>query len=170
MHLQDNKTRRLAFDALFLTSAMLLSYIEALIPLTPAIPGMKLGLANIAVTLAVFLYTYRDGFSVMLVRVVLCNILFGSVTSFFFALGGGILSCLSASVLKRFYGEKITLYGISVACAAMHNVGQTIAACIIFTSFAPFAMLWWLLLLSLPLGFITGFITQILFDRISKRI
>lgn len=154
--------------AMLLSAALILSYIEALLP---PLGIFKLGLANIAVTLAVYLRSRRCGFSVMLCRVAITSLLFGSVTSFIFSLCGGILAFLiSAALVPLHKRGAISLIGVSILSAAAHNLGQVTAACAVFYSPAPLAMLWWLLLAAIPTGAFTGILSELIKSRIGEKI
>lgn len=158
--------QRLCTDALLLGAALILSWLEILLPM-PAIPGFKPGLCNIAVLLAVHRFSLADGAIISLSRIAVMSILFGSVTSFAFSLGGGILSLAVMGLTKPMHG-RFSLAGISVLSAAAHNIGQTIAACLVFTSPAPLGMLWWLLLLALPTGLLTGIAAELTARRLNR--
>lgn len=159
--------RRLATDALLLAAALILAWLEAILPLGLPIFGFKLGLANIAVVLAVHLTSRRDALVVMLARVAVMSTLFGSVTSFAFSLAGGLFAFAVAAATKKIYG-KISFVGVSILASAAHNVGQTLAACAVFVSPAPLGLLWWLLLLAIPTGALTGILAEIIYQRIKN--
>ena len=74
-------TRRIVHMGMLTALAMILSFIESQIPAFVAIPGMKIGLANIAVVFALYTLGFRDALAVSLIRVVLSALLFGSVVS-----------------------------------------------------------------------------------------
>ena len=164
MALSDKGARRLVLLALLLCTALILSYVEALIPTG----FLRLGLANIAVMLTSFLLSRREGLLVMLCRVVISSILFGSAASLAFSLCGGFLAWCVMAALKPIYG-KISLIGVSVLAAAAHNVGQVLAAVLVLGSPAPLGMLWWLLLLSVPAGLLTGIPAEIVSGRIGTK-
>ena len=107
--------------------ALILSYVEFLLPpLFPAIPGIKMGLANIIV---LFLLYRRGGVSaaiVSLLRVVLVSILFGNLMMLWYSLGGAILSLCVMLLLKR--RDLFSAVGVSIAGAVAHNVGQVLVA------------------------------------------
>ena len=168
MELPVNRSRTLAVYALLLAAALILSYIEALLP---PLGIFRLGLANIAVTLGVYIKSKRCGLVVMFCRVFITSLLFGSVTTFAFSLLGGLLAWLIAiSLVPLYKKEKITLAGISVLCAASHNIGQVIAACILLSTTAPISMLCWLLLAAIPAGLLTGIASQIIINRIGEKL
>lgn len=110
--------------------AMMLSYIEALIPpVYSAVPGIKLGLANIAVIFALYSVDPKSAAFISLVRVALSALLFGSVMSFIYSFSGAVLSLAVMILLKK--SALFSAVGVSVAGAVMHNVGQVLCAVII---------------------------------------
>lgn len=111
-------------------AAMMLSYIEALIPpVYSAVPGIKLGLANIAVIFALYSVDPKSAAFISLVRVALSALLFGSVMSFIYSFSGAVLSLAVMILLKK--SALFSAVGVSVAGAVMHNIGQVLCAVII---------------------------------------
>ena len=111
--------------------AMILSYIEALIPMPVPVPGIKLGLANLIVIIAI----YKLGFKYALyncVRILTAGLLFTGVFGIIYSMAGGILSILVMYILykSRIFGT----VGISMAGGVLHNFGQLIMACIIMSN------------------------------------
>lgn len=122
-----NKSKSIAFISIFTALAMILAYVEAIIPpLLPSVPGVKMGLPNIII---IFLL-YRRGpvFAavVSLLRIILVSMLFGNVMSLIYSLAGGILSLLVMILLKKL--RFLSTVGVSVAGGVTHNVGQILAA------------------------------------------
>ena len=85
------KTKRLVLLAMLTAVAMILSYVESLLP-SVGIPGVKMGLANIAVIFALFRFGWKEAAALSLVRVVLVSLLFGSVGAMLYSLAGAVLS------------------------------------------------------------------------------
>ena len=164
-----NRARRLSFAALTLATAMLLSYVESLVPLSFALPGMKLGLANVAIMFAFFRLDRVTALLVSLMRVVLASLLFGQASSFFFALLGALLS-YSALLFLSLLGDKISRIGISVGCAAAHGVGQVTAAILLYGSLGVISYLPLLLFAALPFGALSGFLLILLERTIEKEV
>ena len=156
-----SRAKTLAWCASLLSAALILSYVEAIVPLG----GYRIGLANIAVLIACHLLSRRMGLLVMAARVLISSILFGSATTFIFSICGGLLAWCVMAALLPFYG-KISLIGISVLSAAAHNLGQVLAACGVLSSAAPLSMLWWLLLFAIPAGILTGILAEIICHRV----
>ena len=122
-----NKSKTIAFVGACTALAMILAYVEVMIPpLFPAIPGIKMGLPNMVI---VFLL-YRRGplvaAAVSLTRIVLVSLLFGNVMSLMYSLAGGVLSLLVMMLLRRL--KILSTVGVSVAGGVSHNVGQILAA------------------------------------------
>jgi heptaprenyl diphosphate synthase len=145
---------------------MILSYVEAIIPINLVIPfpGFKLGLANIAVAVAFFTLGYSYAVAVSLCRIGLTALLFGSITSFYFSVFGGVLTLLTLLSYKFFFYRTNGIIGLSVASAAMHNLGQCIACATLFGSYVLPFYLPYLLIFSL----ITGSVTALLVHQLLK--
>jgi len=161
----------LAENAAFLVLALALSFVESLIPfnLLIPVPGAKLGLANLAVLLAVHRSGFLSGASVSLTRVVLASFLFGSVSSLAFSLSGACLSLVLLLVLRPLYGRGCSWIGISVACAAAHNFGQILTAAVWMHESAVLLYLPVLLLTAVLFGTITGMLANLVSAHLPAR-
>ena len=81
--------------------ALILSYVEAQVPAFFAFPGMKLGLTNIAVLLALYRMGGVSAMTINLLRIVMVSLLFGSFSSFVYSMAGGMLSTVVMILLKH---------------------------------------------------------------------
>lgn len=153
----SSQVKRLTLDAMLLGVAMMLSYLEAVLPLSLIIPipGARLGLANVAVTLCFFSVSPVDAAVVSLSRICLTSLLFGNIQSFLFSLFGAVLAYIGMWIARSFI-KHFSFYGISVLSAALHNLGQCIAAVIVLGTPAVFTYLPVLLICALIFGLITG--------------
>lgn len=106
--------------------ALILSYLESLVPMSFAVPGIKMGLPNIVIVYALYKLGFKAAGSVSLVRVLLVSILFGNVMVMIYSLAGAVLSLAVMGVLKK--SAKFSTVGVSVAGALGHNIGQIICA------------------------------------------
>lgn len=147
-----DKTGRLAVLGLITTIALILSYIESLIPVLPGIPGVKLGLANLAILFTLYRYNLRDACFVSVMRILISGFMFGNLMSIAFSLAGGFLSLFVMYLLKRF--QVFQLIGVSAAGGCAHNIGQLLVACFAVGA-AP-------LLYYLPVLLVSGVITGLL--------
>lgn len=121
--------RKTAYLGLYCGAAILLSYVEALIPVFTAIPGVKIGLPNLAVVTALYFYSWREAALVSAVRIAVVGLLFGNLFSVCFSLAGGFLSLLLMAVVKRLGVLDCT--GVSMIGALAHNAGQIAAAVVL---------------------------------------
>lgn len=145
------RSQKVAFLGIFTALAMILSYIETLIPSFVAIPGIKLGLANIAVIVILYKIGWKEAFAVSIIRVILSSLLFTTVLSMLYSLAGAILSLFAMILLKKI---KLSTITISVIGGVCHNIGQ-IAVAIFMTETAE-------LVYYVPVLLITGTISGIL--------
>ena len=99
--MKENRTKTVARYGLLVALAMIMSYLEAQLPVFFAIPGMKLGLTNVVVLVALYGMGYGSAAVINLVRIVLVSMLFGNGMSLAYSLAGGILSGAVMMLLKR---------------------------------------------------------------------
>ena len=123
------KTKKLTMYALLVALAMILSYLESLVPLSFAVPGIKMGLPNIVIVFALYKLGFKAAGCISLIRVVLVSILFGNVMSMIYSLAGAVLSLAVMWLLRRI--GKFSSVGVSVAGALGHNVGQVVTAIVL---------------------------------------
>lgn len=109
--------------------ALILSYVEAILPLNIGVPGIKIGLANLAVIFILYKYGFGYGLLLSLLRVVLAGILFGNITSFIYSLSGAMISIAVMAILKK--TDVFSPAGVSVAGGICHNLAQVCAAAVI---------------------------------------
>lgn len=121
----DLKTKKLTTMAFLTAVAMILSYVEALLPAI-AIPGVKMGLANIAVVFTLYRLGWREAVIVSLVRVVLMSLLFTGVAAMLYSLAGAAVSLLLMGLLRK--TGAFSALGVSVAGGVGHNAGQVLLA------------------------------------------
>ena len=122
-------TKKITLSALMVALAMILSYLEAMIPFSFGIPGIKLGLANLVVLTALYLFGPAQALLISVVRIFLISITFGSMAALVYSLAGGILSFVVMLILSRIKG--FSVIGVSVAGGVSHNIGQLIAAALV---------------------------------------
>lgn len=136
--------------------ALALSYAERWIPLQLVIPlpGVKLGLANIVLLLALQLFHTRYAYWILVPRCVLGAVFGGGITGLAFSLCGGLLAVSVMAMTKRV--RMFSIYGVSVFGAAAHSTGQILAAMVLMRSVYVGAYLPYLLIASVGTGLLTG--------------
>ncbi len=122
-----NKTKRLTLLGLSVAVAMILSYIEFLLPpIYSAVPGIKLGLANIAIIFVLYRSGIKEALIVSFIRICLSALLFGSILTLAYSAAGSVLSMGVMFALKRL--SIFSTVGVSVGGGVFHNVGQILMA------------------------------------------
>ncbi|MCL2495906.1 MAG: Gx transporter family protein [Clostridiales bacterium] len=155
-------TRKIALLGVFLGYTMVISLLERMIPLSLSIPGLRLGLANVAVLLAMYLFPWSWAMLLVFMKCLTAAIFGGSPVALFYSLGGSLLSFAVMLLLLRLLREHISPLGVSIAGAAFHNIGQILVACLLLQSWAVLFYLPFLLLF----GLVTGAVIGILVGRL----
>ena len=157
-------TKRLVTLSLLLAMAIILGYLESLIP-SFGIPGVKIGLANIVILLCVINFKYYESFAILILRILVVSLILGTFlqVSFFMSLAGGLFSFIVMFVLSKL-SKNLSYVFISISGAISHSIGQIIVALIVTSTVEVFYYLPFILLLSIPTGILTGIIAK----RISK--
>ena len=124
--------RKTAYLGLFSAVAIILGYVESLIPVFAGIPGIKLGLANLAVLFILDRYSAKEAALVSVVRILVIGFMFGNLFSILYSMAGAALSLTVMNLLKKHSG--FSLIGISVAGGVTHNIGQLIVAMIVVSN------------------------------------
>lgn len=119
------KTKKIALLAMCVALAMILSYVESMIP-SPGIPGVKLGLANLVVIFALYKLGWGEAAGISLLRVFLVSLLFGHVASLMYSAAGAVLSLAGMILLKK--TDKLSCVAVSVIGGVLHNIGQILMA------------------------------------------
>ncbi len=120
------RTHHVAFCGVMAAFAIVLGYLEHLVPLPIGIYGIKLGLANLAILSLLYLTDTKSAFVVHLLRIVVCGVLFGNIFSFIYSLAGGLFSFFVMALLKRL--DRFSPIGVSICGGVAHNLAQLTAA------------------------------------------
>ncbi|MDO4743429.1 MAG: Gx transporter family protein [bacterium] len=157
-------SKKITFIGCVLAFAVILGYIEFLLPISIGIPGVKLGLANTAFVFLLYKIGFKEAFAVNTARIILTCLLFGNILSAFYSICGGILSMLTMLLFKKlkFFG----CTGISVIGGIFHNIGQLLAAKLILQTNAVFFYTPVLIISGVVTGFLIGIISVILIKKL----
>ena len=157
-------TRKMTTMAITVSLALILSFIESRIPAFVAIPGIKVGLAKIAVIFSLYKLGIKEAAIISVVRILLVSILFGSPVSLVYSLSGAVLSFASMLALKQL--TPLREVAISVSGGVMHNVGQIIAASVMLDTNVVVYYLPFLILSGTIAGIVVGFAAALLIKRV----
>ena len=155
---------RVAYFGVFTALALIFSYVESLIPIQLGIPGVKLGLANLIIVIALYKMRLSEVFLLSIVRILLSGFLFGNYFSILYSLAGGLLSLAVMALLKK-TGD-FSVMGISMAGGVFHNVGQLMVAMLVVETFS----VGYYLPVLLVAGLVTGFLIGVAAGEMLKRL
>ena len=158
------RNTKIATSALMIALAMILSFVESQIPSFFPIPGIKLGLANIAVIFALYRLSIKDAIVVSLIRVVVVSTLFGTSLTLAYSLSGAVLSLLIMVLLKK--SDRFSIVGVSVAGGISHNIGQIIMAIILMHNSVISYYLPFLIISGIVTGVVIGLVSAKIVERV----
>ncbi|MBQ9516852.1 MAG: Gx transporter family protein [Eubacterium sp.] len=161
-----SKSKKVATFALCVALAFTLSFLESLVPINIGIPGVKLGLANSVVLVALYLLGKKEAFAISMIRILLAGLLFSGAFSLVYSFAGGLLSYFV--MLAAMNCKKLSAVGVSVLGAAVHNVGQIIVAALVMQTARIVYYLPVLLLSGALTGVLVGIISGIAIARLNK--
>jgi heptaprenyl diphosphate synthase len=149
-----------AYLGMLLAFALILSYIEAVLPLSFGIPGIKLGLANLAVVLALYLLGTGSALLLTIMKALLAGFMFGNMTMLLYSLAGALWSFMIMAWMKK--SDRFHLPVVSAAGGVMHNIGQILVA---YLTVKTYGILYYIPILILA-GLVTGILIGITADLV----
>lgn len=159
-------TRKLAQIGLFTSVALIFSYIEKLISFDFVAPGVKIGLANIVIIIALYYFSNKFAFCVNIIRIIIVGLLFGNIFSFIISILGAIFSFIFMVYSKK--SKLFSIIGVSIIGGVTHNLGQITGATIVLNSFAVISYLPFLILMGIIMGAINGIISNLILKKLPK--
>ena len=160
--------KHIAYLGLLLTLALILSYVESLIPIFVSVPGVKLGLANLVVLICLYAYPTKYAFLLSGMRVILAGLLFGSMFSILYSLAGAFLSLVVMLLAKKLF--KLGILGVSILGGVFHNVVQLLVAIAVLSNYLIGYLFPYLLLSGILTGAIIGFIANMIVPYLKKHL
>ena len=160
----DQRTNTVAITALMVALALIFSYVEAIIPYNPGIPGIKLGIANIVTLIALYKLSAKHAFAVSVIRVIIAGLLFNGLFAAVYSLAGAMLSLAGMTLLKA--TGKFSIAGVSMAGGVLHNMGQLAVAALLLSDTKIFFYFPVLLFSGMITGIIIGLGASVICQRI----
>ena len=126
-----NKTKKVAFLGVLTSVALVLSYIEAILPpIWAAVPGIKMGFPNIVIIFLLYRFGVKEAAIVSVIRLFIVALLFGNVMTLAYSFAGAALSLLLMALCKKI--NKVSVIGTSIVGGVSHNLGQILVAIVLF--------------------------------------
>lgn len=146
--------------------AFAFSYLESLIPFNFGIPGIKLGIANLVVIVALYTMNAKDALFISIIRILLSGLAFSGPFAMIYSLIGGLLSFLVMFVAKK--SNKFSPIGVSALGGIVHNFGQILVAAVVMRTYRIIYYFPILMIVGLVTGILNGIIADIIIKRIAK--
>ena len=163
---KNDRTARIVLYGMMIALAFVFSYLEHLIPLNIGIPGIKLGLGNLVVLIALYTLGTGGAFVIAIVRIVLTGLTFGGLFSMLYSLAGGLLSFVVMALLSR--SDRLHIAGVSICGGVMHNIGQLAVAMLVLETVNVWFYLPVLLISGAVTGVVIGIVGGLLVERLDK--
>lgn len=157
-----SNTHRMVLIALLTALAIVLMAVERMIPIVVAVPGVKLGLANVVTLTALYVFNWKDTLAIILLRVLLGSLILGSFSAFLFSLGGALLAFVVMGLLVGVFPNTFSTVGVSVCGAVAHNIGQLLVAAAVIQNLRIISYLPVLLAAAVGTGLATGYTVTLL--------
>lgn len=159
-------TKNIGITSLFLALALVLSYIETLLPVFIPIPGLKIGLPNLVIIIILYLYDLKTASLINVMRIFIAGFMFGSAFSIVYSLAGAFLSMIIMALMKK--TRKFSIVTVSSAGGIFHNLGQIIMAAIVMENYYIFTYFPVLFVGGIITGIVIGIIARELLPRLRK--
>ena len=162
-----NETRRIALLGVLTSVALVLSYLEVMLPpISTAVPGIKMGLPNLIIIFLLYKFGLKEAVTVSLIRVFIVALLFGNVMTLAYSVAGAVLSLGLMTLFKKF--DFFSQVGVSIIGGISHNLGQILVAIFLFDTIQ---IGYYMIVLSITgtiAGVVIGIISSILVKKLEK--
>ena len=157
--MRNGTAKQVAVSGLLTSLMLVLGLVERQFPLTAAVPGIKLGLANSVLLYAIYMLGIKQTLILMLLKALMSWVIYTNLNAMLYSLAGGILSVLAMLVLYRIKG--VSVIGVSAIGAVFFNIGQILMAVIMLNTPG-------LLFTYLPILMVSGVVTGVLTGLVAK--
>ena len=161
-----NRKSSAAYLGLLAAFALILSYVETLIPFQVGIPGIKIGLANLAVLLGLYLFGWKEAVLLAVLKAFAGGLLFGNLFMIVYSLAGSIVSVFAMILMKKSKWFHVPI--VSAAGGIMHNVGQLLVAIFVVETYSVVYYLPVLMIAGTITGLVIGVVASIVLPYIQK--
>ena len=126
-----NKTKKVALLGILTSVALILSYLEAILPpIWSAVPGIKMGFPNIVIVFILYRFGVKEAAIVSFIRIFIVALLFGNVMTLAYSCAGAFFSIVLMAILKKI--NAFSVVGTSIVGGVAHNLGQILVAIFLF--------------------------------------
>lgn len=159
-----SQAKKTAFTAVMAALAMIFSYVEVLIPFSPSIPGIKLGIANLVVIVTLYYLGTKYALLINLIRIIISGLLFSGLFGALYSLAGALMSLCIMVLLKR--TGIFSISGVSMAGGVAHNLGQLLVAAFLVSNMSVFVYFPVLIISGVVSGVIIGILAYLILQKL----
>ena len=159
-------SKKVAFYGVFAALAILMGYVESLFPPSVSVQGVKLGLANVIVLIALYFMGAKAALGINVIRVVISALLFSGFSGFLYSIAGAGVSFIIVVLAKKIKSSGII--GVSVLGGVAHNIAQIGVAAAVLNTPGLFYYLPVLIISGVVMGVITGIAARYCLNHIEK--
>lgn len=163
--MRNKRAQQVALSGLLTSLMLVFGLIERQFPLTAAIPGVKLGLANSVLLYSLYMLGIRQSFVLMLLKALMSWLIYTNMNAMFYSLGGGLLSLVVMILVSRMKG--VSVIGVSALGAVFFNIGQILMAAWVLGT--PQLIVTYLPVLMVS-GVLTGILTGVMAKLVMKHL
>lgn len=160
----QSRTKLIAMCGLMASLGLIFSYVEVLFPISIGIPGVKLGIANLVVIIALYKLGAKYAFSINVIRILVAGLLFNGAFGALYSLAGAVLSFAVMCCLKK--TNLFSMVGVSMAGGVAHNLGQLLVAATIIENLKIFIYFPVLLASGMITGIVIGIVSHIVMQKL----
>lgn len=159
-------SKRIVVTSLFTAFALVLSYIETLIPVI-GIPGVKLGLANLVIVVSLYLLGMKEAFLINCIRILLVGFMFSNLFSILYSLAGAVFSFVVMVAAKKI---KVSMVTVGILGGVFHNIGQIFVAGFVVETYSVYSYVPVLMIFGIVTGTFIGILSLMIYNRVGKYI
>ena len=163
--MRNKRAQQVALSGLLTSLMLVFGLIERQFPLTAAIPGVKLGLANSVLLYSLYMLGVKQSFVLMLLKALMSWLIYTNMSAMFYSLGGGFLSLVVMVLLFKM--KDVSIIGVSALGAVFFNVGQILVAVLMLNT--PQLIFTYLPILMVS-GVVTGVLTGVVAQMVMKHL
>ncbi len=163
-----NRTKKMVFISMIVAQSLIMFIIENQIPYPFIAPGAKIGLSNLFVLISLYIFDIKTAFLVVILKVILSSIIIGNMSTFLYSIAGGLLSMLFMHLAKKYLKDKVSILGVSITGAVMHNFAQVLVASLITSNLFLFLYMPILTILAVLSGFFIGLVGNFFIKQFYK--
>lgn len=152
--------KKLIFLSLLVSTGLVLSIVENMIPVPIPIPGVKLGLVNVVFLITLVLFGFKEAMLVVIIRGITMSLATGNISGLIYSLPSSIVSTIVMAIIYKNFSRYFSLIGVSLFGAIAFNTVQVGIASLVMQNIKIFSYLPIMSLTSIFTGCFIGLVVR----------